>query len=59
MQVEDLTSTVPEVRESVTEDKADLLYKIVTSLVTDDRLTNIMCVHKGKVSRLLHSYVVK
>jgi hypothetical protein len=52
LQVEDLMSLVPEVKESVTEDKVDLLHKITTSLLVEDRLTSIMCVHKGKVRYL-------
>lgn len=50
LQVEDLTSSVPEVKQLVTEEKADLLHKIVSSLLVEDRLTSLMCVHKGKVS---------
>ncbi|XP_069691464.1 protein PAT1 homolog 1 isoform X2 [Periplaneta americana] len=49
LQVEDSTSSVPEVKESVTEDKSDLLHKIVTSLLVEDKLTSFMCVHKGKL----------
>lgn len=52
LQVEDLTSSVPEVKQLVTEEKADLLHKIVSSLLVEDRLTSLMCVHKGKVSDL-------
>lgn len=52
LQVEDLTSMVPEVKQSVTEDKGDLLHKIVSSLLVEDRLTSLMCVHKGKVKYL-------
>ncbi|KAJ9600157.1 hypothetical protein L9F63_009567 [Diploptera punctata] len=48
LQIEDLTSTVPEVKASVAEERPNLLHKIVTSLVTDDRLTSIMCVQKGR-----------
>jgi len=50
LQVEDLTSSVPEVKQLVTEERADLLHKIVSSLLVEDRLTSLMCVHKGKVS---------
>jgi hypothetical protein len=50
LQVEDLTSLVPEVKQSVTEGKMDLLHKILSSLLVEDRLTSLMCVHKGKVS---------
>jgi hypothetical protein len=50
LQVEDLRSSVPEVKQLVTEEKADLLHKIVSSLLVEDRLTSLMCVHKGKVS---------
>lgn len=50
LQVEDLTSSVPEVKQLVTEEKTDLLHKIVSSLLVEDRLTSLMCVHKGKVS---------
>jgi hypothetical protein len=52
LQVEDLTSSVPEVKESVSESKEDLLHKIVSSLFVEDRLTSFMCVHKGKVRYL-------
>ncbi|PNF42318.1 hypothetical protein B7P43_G05495 [Cryptotermes secundus] len=48
LQVEDLTSSLPEVKQSVTEDKVDLLRKIVSSLLVEDRLSSLMCVHKGK-----------
>ena len=41
---------MPEVKQLVTEEKADLLRKIVCSLLVEDRLTSLMCVHKGKVS---------
>jgi hypothetical protein len=41
---------VPEVKQLVTEEKMDLLHKIVSSLLVEDRLTSLMCVHKGKVS---------
>ena len=50
LQVEDLTSSVPDVKQLVTEEKVDLLHKIVSSLLVEDRLTSLMCVHKGKVS---------
>jgi len=58
LQVEDLTSSVPEVKQLVTEEKADLLHKIVSSLLVEDRLTSLMCVHKGKVSdpNIRHCY---
>lgn len=52
LQVEDLTSSLPEAKESVAEDKEDLLHKIVSSLLVEDRLTSFMCVHKGKVMYL-------
>lgn len=52
LQVEDLTSSLPEVKQSVTEDKVDLLRKIVSSLLVEDRLSSLMCVHKGKVKYL-------
>lgn len=50
LQIEDLTSSVPEIKQLVTEEKVDLLHKIVSSLLIEDRLTSLMCVHKGKVS---------
>jgi hypothetical protein len=43
---------VPEIKELVTESKEDLLHKIVSSLLVEDRLTSVMCVHKGKVRYL-------
>lgn len=49
MQVEDLSSPVPEIREAAVGDKADLLQKITNGLLMEDRLVSIMCIRKGKV----------
>ncbi|XP_067015889.2 protein PAT1 homolog 1 [Anabrus simplex] len=49
LQMEDLSNPMPEVRESVTEDKADLVQKVMSSLLSEDRLVSIMCIRKGKM----------
>lgn len=55
LQVEDLKSDIPEIREEVTENRDDLLRKIVSAVLLDDRLASILCVRKGRklILRLL------
>lgn len=49
LQIEDLSSSVPGIKESVTEEKPLLIQKIMSSLLTDDRLVSVMCFRKGKM----------
>ncbi|GLG92990.1 PAT1-like protein 1 [Gryllus bimaculatus] len=49
LQIEDLSSTLPGVRESVTEEKPVLIQRIMTSLIQEDRIISVMSIRKGKM----------